>query len=205
METDDLVLSHFSLIKTIARRYYDRAFFPVDRDDLAQDAALGLIEASRQYDPDRGAEFVTYAWVRMRGAVIEGLYRMSFLPKRQIKKMGCGTIKFFRLTNQDRQTGEDDQDLGDDWSSFSDQGMGVEKVYRRVRASEFAADVRSYVATQVSSSNRYKKAVLRHLLDGLSQEEAALEAGVSRGALKHCVTKVMRQLRAHFYENPSGY
>ena len=45
----------------------------VDRDDLHAAGLLGLAQAARGYDPDRGVSFSTYARVRIRGAVLDEL------------------------------------------------------------------------------------------------------------------------------------
>ena len=38
-------------------------------EDLAQEAAIGILLAKRQFDPSRRVNFVVYAWWRMRGQV----------------------------------------------------------------------------------------------------------------------------------------
>jgi DNA-directed RNA polymerase specialized sigma subunit len=34
---------------------------------------VGLAEAARQFDPSRGGQFTTYAYYRIRGAILDGL------------------------------------------------------------------------------------------------------------------------------------
>lgn len=43
----------------------------VDRDELWNAGALGLVEASRRFDPDAGVPFSRYASIRIRGAIID--------------------------------------------------------------------------------------------------------------------------------------
>ncbi len=52
----------------------------VDRDDLIGFAFTGLAEASQSYLPQRGIPFETFSYHRIRGAVFDGLSKMSGIP-----------------------------------------------------------------------------------------------------------------------------
>lgn len=54
----EIVRRHLSLVRALAWRFRDRG---EDLDDLVQVATLGLLHAVDRFDPDRGAEFTTYA------------------------------------------------------------------------------------------------------------------------------------------------
>lgn len=56
-----------------ARRYTDEAEF----GDYLQYASIGLLEALERFDPERGAQFRTFAARRMHGAILNGLERLS--------------------------------------------------------------------------------------------------------------------------------
>jgi RNA polymerase sigma factor FliA len=47
----------------------------VDRDDLTSAGMLGLLQALRSFDPDRGASFLTFVRFRIRGAIYDELRR----------------------------------------------------------------------------------------------------------------------------------
>jgi RNA polymerase sigma factor for flagellar operon FliA len=47
----------------------------IDIGDLVQDGVLGLIDAARRFDEDRGIKFETFAERRVRGAMIDALRR----------------------------------------------------------------------------------------------------------------------------------
>lgn len=63
-DTMDLV-GH--IVAEVAARYPRH----VDRSELWNAGALGLVEASRRYDPDSGIPFARYAAIRIRGAIID--------------------------------------------------------------------------------------------------------------------------------------
>jgi RNA polymerase sigma-32 factor len=58
-----LLASHLRLVTCVARRYARNG---IAMDDLIGEGNLGLVEAARRFDPDRGTRFSTYAawWVR---------------------------------------------------------------------------------------------------------------------------------------------
>ena len=47
----------------------------VDRDDLTSAGMLGLLQALRSFDPDRGVSFLTFVRFRVRGAIFDELRR----------------------------------------------------------------------------------------------------------------------------------
>jgi RNA polymerase sigma factor for flagellar operon FliA len=59
----------------------------VSREDLIQAGVLGLMEAMRRYDPSRGIKFETFASRRIRGAMLDELRNLSWLPRSLFKQM----------------------------------------------------------------------------------------------------------------------
>lgn len=57
--------------------YRQRSSNDVDFDDYLQLARVGLLEAMERYDPALGASFRGYASQRMRGAVLDGVARLT--------------------------------------------------------------------------------------------------------------------------------
>ncbi len=53
----------------------------VDRDELARAGALGLVEAARRYDADRGVPFNRFAAQRIRGAIIDAVRSADWAPR----------------------------------------------------------------------------------------------------------------------------
>lgn len=54
-------------------------------DDLRAYAWVGLLEARQRFDPSRGVLFSTYAFSRIRGAVIDGVRTMGWLPRPSVE------------------------------------------------------------------------------------------------------------------------
>jgi RNA polymerase sigma factor for flagellar operon FliA len=52
-----------------------------DREELAQAAALGLVEAAARFDAARGVPFERWASVRVRGAIVDAVRALDFAPR----------------------------------------------------------------------------------------------------------------------------
>jgi len=62
----------------IARRFAHRG---EPLDDLVQVATVGLINAIERYEPSREIEFETYAVTRIKGAIIDELRSLDWVPR----------------------------------------------------------------------------------------------------------------------------
>jgi RNA polymerase sigma factor for flagellar operon FliA len=78
---DDLIDRHAHLVKRIAYHMITRLPPSVQVEDLIQAGMIGLIEASRNYDPSQGASFETYAGIRIRGAMLDDIRRTDWAPR----------------------------------------------------------------------------------------------------------------------------
>ena len=71
----DRVLSSLPFVESLARRMASAMPHSIDLGDLVQDGVIGLIDAARRFDEDRGIKFETFAERRVRGAIIDALRR----------------------------------------------------------------------------------------------------------------------------------
>ena len=77
-----LVEQNLDLARRAAKLFQPRVRGHVDLDELIAMANVGLTEAATRYDPNQGAAFRTFAWYRVQGAIVDGLRRMTNLPRR---------------------------------------------------------------------------------------------------------------------------
>lgn len=79
--SNELVELHEPLVKRIAFHLMSRLPASVQADDLIQAGMIGLIEASRKFDPKHGASFETYAGIRIRGSMLDEIRRTDWTPR----------------------------------------------------------------------------------------------------------------------------
>lgn len=80
-ERDQLILDHLPLLHHIVGRMGFEVPGHIDRDDLLGYGMLGLVAAADAWDASRGLKFSTYAYPKIRGAILDELRRMDFLPR----------------------------------------------------------------------------------------------------------------------------
>lgn len=78
---EDLVLAHLGLVKRVALHLKARIPAFMELDELVQVGMIGLLEASRAFDPGKGVDFENFAHSRVRGAMLDEVRRLSFLPR----------------------------------------------------------------------------------------------------------------------------
>ena len=78
---DRLILTYAPLVKFVAGRLGSGLPAHVDEGDLVSYGLLGLIGAIERYDPDREIKFETYAITRIKGAIIDELRALDWVPR----------------------------------------------------------------------------------------------------------------------------
>lgn len=76
-----LILEHVPLLRHIVGRIGFEGRGGLDRDDIYGFGMLGLIAAADAWDPSRGLQFSTFAYTKIRGAILDELRRLDFLPR----------------------------------------------------------------------------------------------------------------------------
>jgi RNA polymerase sigma factor for flagellar operon FliA len=76
-----LLLLYSPLVADVARRVGSRVPPSVEMADLVSYGMFGLIDAIDKFEPDRGVRFETYARSRIRGAVLDELRSMDWVPR----------------------------------------------------------------------------------------------------------------------------
>jgi RNA polymerase sigma factor for flagellar operon FliA len=76
-----LLENYLRIVKYAADRLCAKLPDEVDRDDLMSAGIFGLIDAVQAFDPKRGVKFETYCAPRIRGAILDELRSMDWVPR----------------------------------------------------------------------------------------------------------------------------
>jgi len=78
---EEVIKRYSPMIKYVANRIAMRLPPHIEVDDLISVGVLGLMDAISKYDSNRGAKFKTYAEFRVRGAILDELRAMDWVPR----------------------------------------------------------------------------------------------------------------------------
>lgn len=114
-QQDQRVVKNLVLVKRIAYHLISRLPSSIHVDDLIQAGMLGLIEASKHYDPSQGASFETYAGIRVRGAMLDEVRHADWSPRslhRKMRQVSEAVREIENATGRDAKDSEVAQKLG---------------------------------------------------------------------------------------------
>lgn len=77
----NLLKRYMPLVRNVAGRMAMGFPKSVELSDLISTGAIGLIEALKNFDPERGVKFETYAVPRIRGAILDELRSLDWVPR----------------------------------------------------------------------------------------------------------------------------
>ena len=80
-DKNSLLTEHMPLVKRLAHHMKAKLPPSVEVDDLIQAGMIGLLDAINRYEDDHGAQFETYAVLRIRGAMLDELRASDWMPR----------------------------------------------------------------------------------------------------------------------------
>jgi len=75
------------MVHNIARRVVIYLKPPLSFEDMVSAGTVGLVRAARDFDPSHQVEFKTYAYIRIKGAILDELRGWSFMPDNLRKRI----------------------------------------------------------------------------------------------------------------------
>ena len=78
---DQLILEYAQLVKLVAGRLSMYLGYNVEYDDLVGYGIFGLIDAIDKFDYGKNVKFETYASLRIRGAILDQIRKMDWIPR----------------------------------------------------------------------------------------------------------------------------
>ncbi len=110
---EEVIIQYSPMIKYVANRIAMRLPPHIEVDDLISVGVLGLMDAITKYDSSRGAKFKTYAEFRVRGAILDELRSMDWVPRSirqkasQVDKVVQGLQAKLRRTPEDEEVAKE--------------------------------------------------------------------------------------------------
>ena len=81
-----LTEQYMPYVRSIAGKIKKSVARDIEFEDLVEYGMIGLLEAADRYDPKFGANFMTFAYYRIRGAIYDGLRGMGWMSRSEYAK-----------------------------------------------------------------------------------------------------------------------
>ena len=158
--SEALVMQHLGLVKRVALHLKVRIPPFMELDELIQVGMIGLLEAARAFNPDKGVDFENFALSRVRGAILDEVRQLSYLPRSAVafnKSESRATDALSTELGRAPTQSELAEHLGDDIESFHK---------KRGNASRFETFSMEVVADEVmgiaDERSRQPEAIVEH-------------------------------------------
>lgn len=220
---EQIIIEYSPLVKLVAGRLSMYLGRNVEYDDLVGYGVFGLIDAIDKFDFDKEVKFETYASLRIRGAILDHIRKMDWIPRtvRQKQKKLEQAIREIELstggTPTDKQVAEalgiSEKELND-WQSkininslvslneYIEQGSEIEM--DAVQNSHFEQPERVVEREELkrilaeafdSLTEKEKKVVSLYYYEELTLKEISLVLEVSESRVSQLHTKALQKLR----------
>jgi len=117
---EEVIKRYSPMIKYVANRIAMRLPPHIEVDDLISVGVLGLMDAITKYDSGRGAKFKTYAEFRVRGAILDELRSMDWVP-RSIRQKASNVDKVVQKLQAKLRRPPEDEEVAKEMDLSLDQ------------------------------------------------------------------------------------
>lgn len=222
---EKLILEYAPLVKVVAGRLSMYLGYNVEYEDLVSYGVFGLIDAIDKFDMGKEVKFETYASLRIRGAILDQIRKMDWIPRtiRQKQKKIDAVIRDIEARYGRSATDEEvSSGLGIteeeylDWQSqmkitnvvslneFLEQGSEVPNEASQSRSSQFDSPEevleRDELKKMLTESlelltEKERKVIVFYYYEDLTLKEISNILGVSESRISQLHTRALQKMR----------
>lgn len=220
---EKIIIEYAPLVKLVAGRLNMYLGNNVEYDDLVGYGVFGLIDAIDKFDSKKEVKFETYASLRIRGAILDQIRKMDWIPRtvRQRQRKITDAIKEIEARTGKSATDEEiaealgiSSDEYDDWqnqmkvtnvvsldefveggSDISDGGSIAAKVEKPEEAIEREEMKKMLAEALTTLTEKEQKVVLLYYYEELTLKEISNILEVSESRVSQLHTKALNKLK----------
>ena len=165
---DQLILEYAQLVKLVAGRLSMYLGYNVEYDDLVGYGIFGLIDAIDKFDYGKNVKFETYASLRIRGAILDQIRKMDWIPRslrQKQKKIDAAMSKIEAETGKAATDEEIAAELGISLDELNNW-QGQAKMTNLVSLDEFTEE-----GTETAKMEAVGNARFEHPEEAVEKEE----------------------------------
>ena len=222
---EKIILEYASLVKVVAGRLSMYLGYNVEYEDLVSYGIFGLIDAIDKFDCMKEVKFETYASLRIRGAILDQIRKMDWIPRtiRQKQKKIEAVIKQIEQTTGHGATEEEiieglgiSADEYVEWQSqmkitglvslneYMDQGSDISQDYGRYTAARFDSPEEHIEKEELSKilgealellTEKEKKVITLYYYEDLTLKEISSLLEVSESRVSQLHTRALQKMK----------
>lgn len=104
-----LIIEYVPLVKLVSGRLSMYLGYTVEYEDLVSYGIFGLIDAIDKFDYRKGIKFETYASLRIRGAILDQIRKMDWIPRSVRQKQRQIDAAITKLESAEDKTATDEE------------------------------------------------------------------------------------------------
>lgn len=161
----------------------------VDKEDMLSDGYLGLLDAKDKFDPEVMPNFLAYANIRIRGAVIDGMRSREWIPRNVLKELYHAEDKSkvdVKKTYSLETPISEDMVIGDTVSDESDPYKEVNDVF--------------YDLINLIRDEKDKVFMQLRYVYNMTFGEIGEVFGLTERSMSVWHTRIIKELRAKYYD-----
>lgn len=195
-QADSLATTHLYLVQHIVNEVAARFPRHVERDELWNAGALGLVEAAHRYDAGTGIPFTRFAAIRIRGAILDSTRSRDWASRgvrRRARALADAEDDLHQRNGRPPSEAEVSEELG----------IGVDEVKARQAATQSASLLHLDQPVGDGDGEPWSLGeLLEELTDERLPEEALLQReliGTLRAAVRHLPERLRTVLERYYY------
>lgn len=106
---EKIILEYAGLVKLVAGRLSMYLGYNVEYEDLVSYGIFGLIDAIDKFDYNKNVKFETYASLRIRGAILDQIRKMDWIPRSLRQKQKMMDAAYMKLESMNGRTATDEE------------------------------------------------------------------------------------------------
>lgn len=226
---EKIIIEYAGLVKLVAGRLSMYLGYNVEYDDLVGYGTFGLIDAVDKFDYTKGVKFETYASLRIRGAILDQIRKMDWIPRsirQKQRKIDLAyqnlEIKFGRSASDEEIAKELDISV-DEFETWQNQtkvtnivsldefmDQGTETKVEQNLTSDFDRPERIYekqelksilIQTLESLTEKEKKVIILYYYEELTLKEISRVLEVSESRISQLHTKALQKMKVKLGNN----
>ena len=222
---EKIIIEYAGLVKIVAGKLSIYLGHNVEYDDLVGYGTFGLIDAIDKFDYEKGVKFETYASLRIRGAILDQIRKMDWLPRTVRQKQKRIDAAYNKIESETGRIATDEEiaaeleitvDELDSWQSqtkaaglvslddYMEQGneggissisTGMEEFHQPEQVYEKQEIRKILLETLESLTEKEKKVILLYYYEELTLKEISAVLEVSESRISQLHTKAIQKLR----------